>query len=130
MATNNRTKRPSLRLIHTCAIGVALVCGSYALVALVTGSPLEFGIALALCGVGWVAAHYIEWGVEHDRRACPRVQPARVVNADHWSTHAVFVSTRSHGPRVITRPSSTQPRYCFAPGRARVLHGSTRGMSA
>jgi hypothetical protein len=130
MVTNNRTKRSSLRVIHTCAIGVALVCGSYALVALITGSPLEFGIALALCGAGWVAANYIEWTVEHDRRARPRVRPARVVNADHWSTHAVFVSTKREGPRVITRRSSTQQRYCFSGDRVRVLHGSARGMSA
>lgn len=49
-----------IRVLHTAAIVVALVSGSYALIALVAGSPLEFGIALALCGAGWVGADFVE----------------------------------------------------------------------
>jgi hypothetical protein len=50
------------------------VSGFYALAALVVGSPLEFGVALASCGGCWVAADFIEWTVEREcaagRRRC------------------------------------------------------------
>lgn len=53
--------------LHSAAIAVAFVSGSYALIALAVGSPIAFGIPLALCGASWVAAHFLEWTVEHGR---------------------------------------------------------------
>ena len=53
--------------LHAGAIIVAIVSGSYALVALLFASPREFGLALALCGVCWIVAHFIEWTVERER---------------------------------------------------------------
>ena len=50
----------TLMAFRTGAIVVAVVTGFYALVALLVGSPLEFGVALALCGGCWVAADFIE----------------------------------------------------------------------
>jgi hypothetical protein len=47
--------------IRASAITVAVVSGSAALVALAVGTPLQFGIALALCGSCWLAADYVNW---------------------------------------------------------------------
>lgn len=59
---------PHATTFHTSAIVIAILSGSYALAALLLGSPFEFGVALALCGACWVAAHYIEWSVESAER--------------------------------------------------------------
>ena len=33
---------------------------------MLVGSPLQFGIALALCGVGWIVAHFVEQLAEQE----------------------------------------------------------------
>lgn len=58
--------------LRYAGITVAIITGSYALAALIIGSPLAFGIALALCGAGWVAAYFAEWDMAGQRR---RVRP-------------------------------------------------------
>jgi hypothetical protein len=69
-----------LMAFRTGAIVVAIVSGFYALAALVVGSPLEFGVALASCGGCWVAADFIEWTVERERAAGRRPVPAVLLN--------------------------------------------------
>jgi uncharacterized membrane protein YczE len=65
-------------VIHASAVAVAFVSGTVALVAMLVGTPLQFGVALALCGVGWIVTHFIEQlaeqGFAHRRRA-PRGRP-------------------------------------------------------
>lgn len=53
--------------LRTGAIASAIVSGTYALVALAIGTPLEFGVALALCGASWIAADYLERTVQRAR---------------------------------------------------------------
>lgn len=75
MAASGIPQHPGRRRMtaaHTVAIVIATVSGSYALVALLFGSPLEFGLALALCAVCWIVAHFIERTVERDRAAYTR----------------------------------------------------------
>jgi hypothetical protein len=61
MKTQAEFQGRSLMAFRTGAIVVAIVSGFYALAALLVGSPLEFGVALASCGGCWVAADFIEW---------------------------------------------------------------------
>ncbi|HET9877071.1 MAG TPA: hypothetical protein VFQ37_15120 [Mycobacterium sp.] len=57
--------------LHTAAVTSVVLSGAYAQVAFMVGSALEFGVALALCGVWWIAAD-----VTADRRiAAPTVRP-------------------------------------------------------
>ena len=77
------------------AIVVAIVSGFYALAALLVGSPLEFGVALASCGGCWVAADFIEWTVERERAAGRRPVPAALLNS-------------GYGPSVMSRASSVR----------------------
>jgi hypothetical protein len=72
-----QVRDPQLSTLHLGAITIAIVSGTYALVALLVGSPLEFGVALAFCGAWWIAAHFIEWTVERERVARSRAVPAR-----------------------------------------------------
>ncbi|MCV7261757.1 hypothetical protein H7J82_01815 [Mycolicibacterium poriferae] len=39
---------------------------------MLVGSPLSFGLALALCGTGWIVTHFVERMAEQDRRAARR----------------------------------------------------------
>ena len=76
MNTRAEFRVRGLMAFRTGAIVVAIVSGFYALAALLVGSPLEFGAALASCGVCWVAADFIEWTVERERAAGRRLMPA------------------------------------------------------
>lgn len=78
-----------LMAFRTGAIVVALVSGFYALAALVVGSPLEFGVALASCGGCWLAADFIEWTV--GRAAGIRPVPAAPLNSGYGSSYPVRV---------------------------------------
>jgi hypothetical protein len=64
-----------MKHLHMAAIIIALVSGSYTLVALAVGSPLEVGVGLVLSGASWLAAHYMEWLAEREARA--RRRPVR-----------------------------------------------------
>jgi len=55
---NRRSRR--IALIHAVAVSAAFASGTVALVALLLGSPLQFGSALAMCGAGWIVAHIAE----------------------------------------------------------------------
>jgi uncharacterized membrane protein len=62
-ANLSRTRHPRLTTLHICAITLSVVSGTCALVALAAGSPLEFGVALALSAAWLIAADFIESGV-------------------------------------------------------------------
>lgn len=68
-ANDLRISRRSRRIafIHAGAISFAFVSGTLALVALLLGSPLQFGSALAMCGTGWIVAHIAERFAEQER---------------------------------------------------------------
>lgn len=53
--------------VHAGAISVAFVSGTLALVALLLGSPMEFGSALAVCGTAWIVANFAERLAEQKR---------------------------------------------------------------
>jgi hypothetical protein len=65
LRTNRRSRR--IAFIHAGAISFAFVSGTLALVALLLGSPLQFGSALAMCGTGWIVAHITERFAEQGR---------------------------------------------------------------
>ncbi len=62
---NRRSRR--IALIHAVAISAAFASGTVALVALLLGSPLQFGSAMAMCGAGWIVAHIAERIAEQER---------------------------------------------------------------
>jgi len=59
-------RRHRYAAMHTGAVAVAFVSGTLALLAMLVGSPLQFGVALALCGAGWIVAHFVEQLAEQD----------------------------------------------------------------
>lgn len=103
-----QARDPRLTALHLGAVTFAAVSGICALVALAVGSPLQFGIALASSGAGWIATDLIERTVErgHERfarrcvavaRPVPAYRPSRVVYAgrcQHFSRPA---------PRVVSK---------------------------
>lgn len=62
--------------MHAGAVAVAFVSGTFALAAMLVGTPLQFGISLALCGAGWIAAHFVERLAEQDLAERRRLAPA------------------------------------------------------
>src|ERR1700733_4867259 len=74
-----------LMALRIGAIVVTIASGSYALAALLVGSPLEFGAGLASCGACWIAADFIQWMEERERGAGRRPSyPARRVGAGQY----------------------------------------------
>lgn len=84
---------------RTGAIVVAIGSGFYALAALLVGSPLEFGVALASCGGCWVTADFIEWTVERERAAGRRPVPAALLNSGYGSSYPVRVGADEYFSR-------------------------------
>jgi hypothetical protein len=74
--SRNYRRNRRIAFIYAGAVCVAFVTGTFALLALRLGSPLEFGSALAACGVAWIVAHFAEQTAEqqtaHRRRALPK----------------------------------------------------------
>ena len=100
-----QARDPRMTTLHTGAITSAILSGACALVALVVGSPLEFGVALALCGAAWIAADFIERTVEREREraARRRAVPAARLNPGYGSCHAVFVGAGEYSSRPALR---------------------------
>jgi hypothetical protein len=69
-------RRPGYAAVHASAVAVAFVSGTFALVAMLVGTPLQFGVALALCGAGWIVAHFVERLAEQDLTRRRRQAPA------------------------------------------------------
>jgi hypothetical protein len=77
--------------LHASAFTIAVLSGACALAALVAGSPLEFGVALALSSAGWVAADFIEWSVEGQRAGRRSAWPAATIGLAYGPRRVVFV---------------------------------------
>lgn len=69
-------RRQGHAVMHAGAVAVAFVSGTFALAAMLVGTPLQFGISLALCGAGWIAAHFVERLAEQDLAERRRLAPA------------------------------------------------------
>jgi hypothetical protein len=94
-------QQPGMTALHTGAIVAAILSGICAAVALVAGTPFQFGAALALCGAGWIVADFIEWTDERERalRRCAVLagRPA----PGSGSCHAAYVG----GGEYFSRPA-------------------------
>ena len=96
-------RRSRIAFIHAGAISLAFVSGTLALVALLLGSPHEFGSALAICGTGWIVAHIAERFAEQERTGrrlavepTRRTAPAR--SAPGYLRLCAPVQPRPHSP--------------------------------
>jgi hypothetical protein len=76
-----------LMALRMGAIVVTIASGSYALAALLVGSPLEFGAGLASCGACWIAADFIQWMEERERGAGRRVVGAALFDSGSGSSY-------------------------------------------
>ncbi|UXA05138.1 hypothetical protein KXD96_19525 [Mycobacterium sp. SMC-2] len=94
-----QTRDPRVTLLYVGTLVLAVVSGICALVALAAGSPLQFGVALALFGAGWIVTDFIERYRQERfaRRPVPAYQRSRVVHTgrcEHFSRPA---------PRVVSK---------------------------
>jgi hypothetical protein len=96
----------ALMAFRTAAIVVAVVAGFYALAALLVGSPLEFGVALASCGGCWVAADFIGWAAERERSAGEWPVTAALLNSGYGSWYPLHVGADEY----FSRPPRPHPR--------------------
>lgn len=69
-------RRRRYDVMHASAVAVAFASGTFALAAMLIGTPTQFGIALALCGAGWIATHFVERLAEEDLARRRRLAPA------------------------------------------------------
>jgi hypothetical protein len=117
----------TLMAFRTGAIVVAVVVGFYALAALLVGSPLEFGVALASCGGCWVAADFIEWAAERERSGDKWPVPAALLNSGYGSSYPLRVGADEY----FSRPPRPHPTRLGAPRRRnlgrRMWSGSAEG---
>jgi len=77
MTTSTSTLRRQSHyvIVHKAAMVVAIASGTFALVAMLFGSPASFGLALALCGAAWIVTHFVEYLTEQDAVAARRRRP-------------------------------------------------------
>jgi hypothetical protein len=94
----------TLMAFRTGAIVVAVLVGFYALAALLVGSPLEFGVALASCGGCWVAADFIEWAAEREHSAGKWPVPAALLNSGYGSSYPLCVGADEYFSRPPCPP--------------------------
>lgn len=87
---------PHLAALHAGAITIVVLSAASALTALVAGSPLQFGVALALCGAGCIAADFVRWTDERECHARRCAVPAARLNPDYGSSHVVSVGVGEH----------------------------------
>jgi len=119
MNTRAELRGRPLMALRTAAIVLTIASGSYALAALLVGSPLEFGAGLASCGACWIAADFIEWTEERERGAGRR--PVAAVRCDSGSGSSYPVRPVGAG-QYFSR--SLRSRYGFlAPQRRRMGFG-------
>jgi hypothetical protein len=87
MNTRAEIRGRPLMALRIGAIVVTIASGSYALAALLVGSPLEFGVGLASCGASWIAADFIQWRDEHERGVSRRPVAASLIDSDSGSSY-------------------------------------------
>ncbi len=89
------------------AIVVAMLSGTCAFIALAVGSPLQFGVSLALSAAGWIGADFFER--VHAPR--PHAIPVAPINRVYHPGHVVFVSK---GESACLSPSASRPEARLA----------------
>lgn len=89
------------------AIAVAALSGACALIALTVGSPLQFGVSLALSAAGWIGADFFE----RMRAPRPHAIPVAPINRVYRPGHVVFPSRRES---VCFSPSTSRPEARLA----------------
>ncbi len=89
------------------AIAVAALSGACTLIALTVGSPLQFGVSLALSAAGWIGADFFER--VHAPR--PHAIPVASINRVYRSGHVVFASK---GESVCLSRSASRPEARLA----------------
>lgn len=94
------------KILRTVAITLAVLSGMCALAALAAGSPLQFGVALALCAAGWIAVDFV------DRR--PERTPVSRLRGGYASPRLVYVGGRER----LSRPAP-DVAVTFTPGDRR-----------
>ncbi len=99
---SSQTRRSYITTLHLSTITVTAVSGACALVALVAGSPLEFGVATAL-GASWlIAADFIESSFGSPRAIRQRAVPAAQFNRAFTPCRVVVVGGE-HTARPVSR---------------------------
>ncbi|TAM72154.1 hypothetical protein [Mycobacterium sp.] len=107
MAPHQRAAR--VTPLYAAALIVTAVSGLCALFALAAGSPLQFGVALAMLGGGWIAADFLDRTVErtHERAAPHTGVKAPPPLAGSCPCRVVYVGRREQvslaPPRATTR---------------------------
>ena len=104
VADHPRNRR--IVFIHAGAISAAFVSGTFALVALLVGTPFEFGIALALCGAAWIVAHIAEQFAERERARSRSLETIRPTAPAHSAPSHL----RLGAPIRVDRHSPTRER--------------------
>ena len=89
MNTRAEIRGRPLMALRIGAIVVTIASGSYALAALLVGSPLEFGAGLASCGACWIAADFIQWTDERERGVGGRPVAAALFDSGSRSSYPV-----------------------------------------
>lgn len=100
-----QARDPHMTTLHTAAVAIAVVSGICALVALAAGSPLQFGVALALFGTGWIAADFIESSAQRgqERAAHWCAVPVARPNPRYGSCRVVYVGGAEHFSQPVSR---------------------------
>ena len=106
LTTSTSPPRRRYTVIHSVAIIVSVASGTFALVAMLVGSPLSFGLALALCGAGWIVSHFVERVVEQDA-GVPRRRNAEYVEG---FADANFAREAEHHRRFAVSPLQARGR--------------------
>jgi hypothetical protein len=102
-----QTRDSYITTLRVCAIAVSAVSGVCTVVALAVGSPLEFGVAMALCA-GWlIAADFIGSSVERQRAARQCAVPSARFNRAAEPYRFVFAGGEP-GARPLRRRTATR----------------------
>ncbi len=89
------------RGVYIGAVMLTVVSSACALAALAVGSPLQFGVALALCAAGWIATDFAQRTVEPTQftRRCAVVRVR--VNPGHGSGRVVYAGGHARFARPV-----------------------------
>jgi len=119
MNTRAELRGRPLMALRIGAIVVTIASGSYALAALLVGSPLEFGAGLASCGACWIAADFIQWTEQRERGEGRRPVAAALFDSGSGSP---YPARRVGAAQYFS--SSLRSNYgLFAPQRQRMGFG-------
>lgn len=103
--TPTPSRIPPLTVLRAGAIVSAVVSGALALLAFIFGSPLQFGVALAICAGWWIADDFAVSALGGRRAAARRPAAVRRGGAVYAANHPVFAERRP--TRSEHRPGGT-----------------------